>query len=144
MPITPDIPAAEAAIVEMTNAFRRENKLSSLTQNPQLAAAARAYAQKLAAGSGLSHTADGTTPDKRASQVGYTSCTIAENLAKLMDSRGFNARSYAKQVMQGWRDSPGHRKNLLLPHLTEIGVAVARAPARYPTYVAVQLFGRPA
>ena len=62
MPITPDIPAAEAAIVEMTNEFRRENKLSSLTENPQLAAAARAYAQKLAAGTGLSHTADGTTP----------------------------------------------------------------------------------
>jgi hypothetical protein len=144
MPITPDIPAAEAAIVDMTNAFRRENKLSSLTQNPQLAAAARAYAQKLAADSTLSHTAGGTTPETRAKAVGYTPCLVAENLAKLLDSSGFSARNYAKRVMAGWRDSPGHRKNLLLPHLTEIGVAVARAPARHPTYVAVQLFGRPA
>jgi hypothetical protein len=144
MPVTFDIPAAEAAIVEMTNAFRRENKLSRLTENPQLAAAARAYAKKLAAGSGLSHEADGTTPATRAVKVGYTYCQIAENLAKAMDSRGFKARDYAKQALEGWRDSPGHRKNLLMPHLTEIGVAVARASARYPTYVAVQMFGRPA
>ena len=143
MPITFDTPAAEAAIVEMTNEFRRDNKLSHLTENPQLAAAARAYAQKLAAGTGLSHTADGTTPATRAVKVGYTYCQIAENLAKAMDSRGFTAREYAKRTLKGWRASPGHRKNLLMPHLTEIGVAVARAPARYPTYVAVQMFGRP-
>jgi hypothetical protein len=61
-----------------------------------------------------------------------------------MDSRGFSARDYAKQAMQGWENSPGHRKNMLLPHLTEIGVAVARASTGNPTYVAVQVFGRPA
>ena len=42
MPITPDIAAAEAAIVEMTNAFRAEQKLLPLRRNPKLAAAARA------------------------------------------------------------------------------------------------------
>jgi hypothetical protein len=143
MPVTFDTPAAEAAIVELTNEFRRANKLSRLATNPQLTAAAKAYARMLADRGEFSHTANGTTIESRTVATGYGSCQIAENLAKLMDSRGFIARDYAKQTVQGWENSPGHRKNMLLPHLTEIGVAVARAPARNPTYVAVQVFGRP-
>ena len=143
MPITPDIPAAEAAIVELTNEYRKDHELSSLTLNPQLAAAARAYARMLADRTDLSHTIDGTTPATRAIKVGYTYCQIAENLAKAYDSRGFTAREYASRALKGWRASRGHRKNLLLPYLTEIGVAVARTSAKNPTYIAVQMFGRP-
>ena len=40
MPVLPDLPAAEAAIIDMTNAFRAQNKLAPVRQNPQLAAAA--------------------------------------------------------------------------------------------------------
>ena len=46
-------------------------------------------------------------------------------------------------AMQGWRDSPGHRKNMVEPHVTEIGVGVARAPTADPKFISVQLFGRP-
>jgi hypothetical protein len=143
MPITPDIPAAEAAIVEMTNAFRKDHKLSALTLNPQLVAAARAYAEMLAERTDLPHTLDGSTPASRATQAGYAYCQIAENLARAYDSRGFSAREYARRAIKGWRASPGHRRNLLLPHLTDIGVAVARASSEDPTYIAVELFGRP-
>ena len=45
--------------------------------------------------------------------------------------------------MRGWEDSPGHRSNLMLPHLTDIGVAVLRASPDDQRYIAVQLFGRP-
>ena len=38
---------------------------------------------------------------------------------------------------------PGHRRNLLLPYVTETGVAVMRAGPNEPRYVAVQLFARP-
>jgi hypothetical protein len=143
MPVTPDIPAAEAAIVEMTNAFRKDHKLSALTLNPQLIAAARAYAETLAGRTDLPHTLDGSTPATRAAKAGYAYCQIAENLAKAYDSRGFTAREYARRAIKGWRASPGHRRNLLLPHLTDIGVAVARASTENPTYIAVELFGRP-
>ena len=44
MPITPDIPATEVAIVEMTNAFRKQHKLAAVRPNARLEAAARAYA----------------------------------------------------------------------------------------------------
>jgi hypothetical protein len=143
MPITPDIATAETAIVEMTNAFRKDHKLSVLTPNPTLAAVARAYARTLAASTQLSHTLEGTTPATRAKKAGYAYCQIAENLAMASDSRGFTARDYAGRALRGWEASPGHRKNLMLPYLTDIGVAVTRAGPDDPRYIAVQLFGRP-
>ncbi len=144
MPIAPDIPAAEVAILQMTNAFRAEQKLAAVKPNPLLAAAAHAYAKVLAAHKGaLSHTYSGTTPATRATTAGYAYCQIAENLAMIYDSRGFTALDYAERTLAGWKHSPGHRRNLLMPEVTEIGVAVAKAGTNDPSYVAVQLFGRP-
>lgn len=144
MPIAPDIPAAETAIVEMTNAFREQHRLASVKPSPLLAVAARAYAKVLAARNGeLSHTVDGTTPATRAQSAGYAYCQIAENLAVLYDSRGFSAADYAGGVVAGWQASPGHRDNLLMREVTETGVGIARSDASNPRYVAVQLFARP-
>lgn len=143
MPVLPDIPAAEAAIVEMTNAFRAQNRLAPVRQDPKLAAAARAYARKLAGAPALSHTADGTTPAERIASAGYRYCQVGENLAAILDTRGFTAAEYARRAVEGWEDSPGHRKNMLLPFVTETGVAVTRASPTEPNYIAVQLFARP-
>ncbi len=143
MPITPDIPAAEAAIIEMTNAFRAEQKLPPVKANPQLTAAARAYAKKLGGHDALSHTVDGTTPSERIAAAGYRYCQVGENLASIFDTGGFEAPDYADRAVKGWEESPGHRKNMLLPYVTETGVAVARASATEPKYIAVQLFARP-
>ncbi|MEI9902078.1 MAG: CAP domain-containing protein [Hyphomicrobium sp.] len=143
MPVLSDLPGAEAAIVEMTNAFRAEHKLAPVQQNPQLAAAARAYGRKLTGYDGLSHTADGTTPAERIKGAGYRYCQVGENLASILDTRGFSADDYARRAVKGWEDSPGHRKNMLLPFVTETGVAVVRASPNEPKYIAVQLFARP-
>jgi Cysteine-rich secretory protein family len=145
MPIAPDIPAAEVAIVEMTNAFRKGNKLAAVERNPQLDAAAQAYAKVLAARrkDALSHTIDGTTPAARARAAGYQYCQIAENLALAYDSKGFTSAEYARRTLRGWQESPGHRRNLLMPNVTETGIAVARTSPNDPRYIAVQLFGRP-
>lgn len=144
MPIAPEIPAAETAIVEMTNRFRAEHKLGAVKPNAALAAAARAYAKVLGRpGNALSHTVDGTTPATRAKAAGYAHCQIAENLAAIYDSRGFTGSEYAKRAMQGWEKSPGHRHNLLMPDVTETGVGVVRVGPNDPRYVAVQLFARP-
>src|ERR1700730_10207114 len=43
--------------------------------------------------------------------------------------------------MTSWKKSPGHRKNMLDPDSTEIGVGVARS--KDGKYYAVQDFGRP-
>ncbi len=143
MPAAIDIPATETAIVEMTNAFRTEHKLAGVRPNPLLAAAARAYAKVLAKRNGeLSHTIDGTTPATRVNAAGYAYCQIGENLAVAYDSRGFSSRGYARLTLNGWIGSPGHLRNLLLPEVTDIGVAVARSGID-PRYVAVQVFARP-
>ena len=143
MPALSDIPAAETAIVQMTNAFRAENGLEPVRRNVQLEAAARHYAEKLASYRSLSHTADGTTPAQRIATAGYGHCQVGENLASLLDTRGFTPDEYAHRAVTGWENSPGHRKNMLLPYVTETGVAIARASPNEPKYIAVQLFARP-
>ena len=143
MPITPDIPDTEAAIISMTNEFRLENKLGPVTHNALLTAAARAYARLLGGRKDLPHLLNGTTPATRAAKAGYAFCQIGENLAVAYDSRGFSANGYAKLAVEGWEHSPGHRHNLLLPYATETGVAVTRAGPDDPRYIAVQLFARP-
>ena len=140
--ILPELPKVEAAIIEITNTVRAEAKLGAVAVSAQLTAAARAYAALLANSGKFSHDADGKLED-RTQRAGYEHCTIAENLALHQDSRGFQSRALAVSAMEGWLNSPGHRKNLMTAEMTEIGVAVAKAPDKDPKYIAVQLFGRP-
>ncbi len=143
MTTLPDLPQTEIAIVEMTNAFRKENKLGAVKPNPALTAAARAFAGYLARTDKFAHEADGRHPAQRAEAQGYRFCFVAENLALNLDSRGFETAKLARDVVEGWKNSPGHRANMLQPKVTEIGVAVARAADRNPKFISVQLFGRP-
>ncbi len=141
--VLPDIATTEAAIIEMTNSVRVREKIGQVAPDKALMAAARAYAAYLAKTNTFSHTADGKQPSDRAATAGYRHCQIAENLALSADSRGFEARALAKDTMEGWLNSPGHRTNLLAPYVTDIGVAVARVPDKDPKYVMVELVGRP-
>jgi len=142
-PDLPDVAKVETTIVEMTNAFRKANKLTEVKPNAVLTAAARAFAKYLATKNLFSHTADGRQPAERATKAGYDYCQIAENLALHQDSRGFATMVLAEKAIDGWENSPGHRRNLLAPHVTEIGVGVAKGPEKDPKYISVQLFGRP-
>jgi hypothetical protein len=143
LPTLPDLPQAEIAIVEMTNAFRSEHKLGAVKPDGALAAAARTFAAYLAKTSTFAHEADGRPPAARVAAAGYRFCLVAENLALNLDSRGFDSHELAHDVVAGWKTSPGHRANLLQPAMTEIGVAVAQVPNVHPKFVTVQLFGRP-
>ncbi len=142
MPFLPDIPKAEAAIVEQTNAFRAAEKRQAVRSEPKLAKAARDYASFLAASTLFSHEADGRRPVDRIKAAGYAPCTTAENLAWHSDTRGFETMQLATMNVEGWKGSPGHRKNMLLEHVTETGVAIVKA-SREQKYFAVQLFARP-
>jgi hypothetical protein len=141
--MTPDLPQTEAAIIEMTNVFRKASALQEVKPNAALTAAARAFARYMAETGKFSHEADGRPPHQRAEAEGYRHCLIAENLAWNADSRGYRTRQLAGEIVQGWRESPGHRENLLLAGATEVGVAVVQAPDSVPKFVAVQLLGRP-
>ena len=139
----PDLPKTEVAILEMTNAFRKENALTALKADPKLTAAARAYAGYLATSGKFAHEADGQKPAQRAEAAGYKFCFIAENLAMDANSKGFSTRGLAEEAMSGWKSSPMHRANLLRSGVTDIGVGVAKAPDHPGKYISVQMFGLP-
>ena len=142
-PTLPDVPAVETQIIALTNAFRVQNKLGDVKSNAALTAIARAYAVYLAKNGTFSHTADGRQSSERVTAGGYEWCETAENLASFLDSRGFTTLDLAKSSVEGWMNSPGHRKNMLAQFVTETGVGVARAPGDKPKFIAVQLFARP-
>lgn len=141
--LVPDLPQVEIAVIEMTNRVRGEQKLAAVSPNPQLAAAARAYAAYLAKSKEFSHTADGREAGDRIQAAGYQWCQVGENLALAQSSAGFATGDLATRAIEGWLNSPGHRENLMQPAVTEIGVGVAKAPDKDPKYITVQLFGRP-
>lgn len=137
-----DLPKVEIAIVEMTNTFRAEQRLGPVKVDPRLSAAARTYAEFLAASSMFSHTADGRQHADRAKSAGYRFCMLSENLSYNFDERGFETSQLARNALEGWKKSPGHRRNLVAPEVTEIGVGVAKAKDSQK-YYSVQMFGRP-
>jgi hypothetical protein len=143
MATLPDLPQTELAIIEMTNTLRRESRLGAVAPNAALSATARAFADYLARTGKFAHEADGRAPTERAAAQGYHYCLLSENLAMRLDSRGFDSQTLARQTVDGWKNSPDHRANMLQPAVTEIGVAVARAGDRSPKFIAVQIFGRP-
>ena len=111
--LTPDLHQVEIAVVEMTNAARRENKLAAVKINPKLSKAARAYASLLAQNQAFSHTYAGSTVPQRIAAAGYKFCTYSENLAMEARSQGFFAEALASSAVNGWLNSPSHRANLL-------------------------------
>lgn len=139
----PDLAKTELAIVERTNVFRREQGLGVVRRDPVLDRAARNFARYLAKSGRFAHEADGRKPADRVKEAGYWFCAIAENLALNLDSRGFTVEKLARDTVEGWKASPGHRKNMLLPYVTEIGVGVAQAPTSEPKFLSVQLLARP-
>lgn len=140
--MTPDLAQVEQTIVEFTNQFRRKSDLGELRRNRTLDQAARAFARYLARSGQFSHTADGRRPADRTREAGYRHCRVSENLALNMDSRGFRARDLARGALEGWKKSPPHRRAMVDPFVTEIGVGVAKASDEH-RYLSVQLFGRP-
>jgi uncharacterized protein YkwD len=139
----PDLPQTEAAIIEMTNSFRAENRLAGVRVNATLAKAAKAYAEYLARTGKFAHEADGRQPADRTQAAGYRHCIVAENLALNQYSLGFQTRELAIKAVDGWKGSPAHRAAMLNPHVTEIGVGIAKGPDKDARYLSVQLFGRP-
>ncbi|MEM9485750.1 MAG: CAP domain-containing protein, partial [Cyanobacteria bacterium P01_F01_bin.116] len=63
----------------------------------------------------FSHTGkDGSKPWDRAEREGYETRTVGENIAA-----GYGS---AKAVVEGWKNSPGHRANMLRANYNEIGI----------------------
>jgi len=141
-PPAPDLARVTQLIIERTNQFRKSEGRAEVAANNKLSTAAHSFASYMSRTLRYGHTADGSKSADRAAKEGYEYCLIAENIAYAYKSTAFTAEDLAKQFVDGWEKSPGHRKNMLEPDATETGVAVARnAESGY--FFAVQMFGRP-
>jgi uncharacterized protein YkwD len=141
-PKNPDLAAAGRRIVDDTNAFRKTEKAEPVVVNAKLTDAARHFAEFMAKTDEYGHEADGSTPAERAQKHGYEYCLVLENIAYAYSSAGFTAEELAVKFTEGWKNSPGHRKNMLDADVTETGVAIVRSEMS-GYYYAVQMFGRP-
>lgn len=138
----PDLAAVERLVIEGTNAFRREQGLDALAASVPLQRAARYFADYMARTDRFSHQADGAEPAERAARFGYEWCQASENIAYQYTSATFGTAELAGRYVEGWKRSPGHRRNMIDRDHVHMAVAVAlsRETGRY---YAVQLFGRP-
>lgn len=123
--------ATEAEVIELTNRFRTEQGLPILRRNETLMTAARDHAFQMATHEDLSHTLGGN-PGSRLHGFGYDWAWCGENIA-------WNQRS-SDEVVESWKDSPGHRRNMMTTQGDEIGVGIMYSRSGEPYYC--QLFGR--
>ncbi len=137
-PAAPDASPAAAWQTEMLdrlNALRAEAGAAPLTLCSRLSTAAGDYARVMAANNHFSHTGpDGSSPGDRVAAAGYGSnVTWGENIAA-----GYQS---VPEVMQGWRDSPGHYANMVRTSFSHVGFGKAElSSSTYGTYW-VQNFG---
>lgn len=124
---------AEQVVAE-TNRCRAEHGLPALTAEPRLSAAAVAHNDDMVTRGFFAHESpDGGSLVDRVRAAGYPYAVVAENLAA--------GQRTAPEVVQGWLDSPGHRRNLLSPDVTQIGVAFTTGGPHGTTWT--QVFGAP-
>lgn len=140
--VAADVAETATQIVDGTNAFRQAQGLAPLDRDAELAGAARAFAGYMAKTGKYGHTADGRRPSQRAAAEGYEYCIVGENIAYQYRSDGFASSSdLSAEFVEGWKNSPEHRANMLDSAVTQTGVGVAQGDGG--RYFAVQMFGRP-
>ncbi|MDO9324065.1 MAG: CAP domain-containing protein [Methanoregula sp.] len=144
-----DIPTLENKIHEGINQQRKNNGLSSLSYDSALASIARKHSADMALNNYFEHVnLQGLDPTDRGNKAGY-SCNknygsyyttgIAENIMQnnLYDSvtttngiprYDWNSQEeIAQSTVEGWMNSPGHRKNILTSTYDREGIGVSIA-----------------
>jgi uncharacterized protein YkwD len=114
-----------------TNHFRQQQGREPVKTNAKLTEAAQKHADHMARTEKMSHI--GFTP--YINSTGYRYSFVAENLAV------FTGNLSGKDIVNGWKKSPGHRKNLREPRATEIGIAMAQGKSH--RWYICQDFGHP-
>jgi uncharacterized protein YkwD len=116
---SPDALTREQIMVAI-NTVRAANGAPAWSYSPQLEDAARSQARLMASKNTMSHDL-GVTLRQRVTTAGYMGA-VGENIGKGYPS--------LQGVIEGWMNSPGHRKTLLSPKFVEFGLATATASSR--------------
>jgi uncharacterized protein YkwD len=123
--------AATASLV----AYRASHGLGPVKLDPTLTAMAQRQADAMAAANALSHDVGGSFASRIAS-TGLDTTRAAENIGG-----GYYS---TEEALKGWRDSPEHNANLLMPQATRFGIAIAKdARTRFRVYWAMEVAAAP-
>ena len=133
------LPKVEDLVFEMTNQARRAKGLPPFIKDAELTQVARAFSDDMLVRRFFDHTTpDGVSFDERISdRYRHRVRLMGENI---WYASGYNLgkiQQVAKEIVDDWMSSPGHRENILDPKFTHLGVGVS---ARHHTIRATQEF----
>ncbi|MGX6443231.1 CAP domain-containing protein [Neobacillus sp. K501] len=112
---TSALSAYEQKVVDLTNQERAKNGLAPLKVDETLSKMAREKSRDMSANGYFSHTSPTYgSPFDMMKQYGISYRAAGENIA--MGQRS------PEEVVTAWMNSEGHRKNILSPNFTHIGV----------------------
>nr|WP_242517949.1 SafA/ExsA family spore coat assembly protein [Halobacillus sp. GSS1] len=118
VPLKADIKSVERQVIDLTNQERAKNGLPALKANWQLSRVARYKSRDMANKNYFSHTSPTYgSPFNMMRDFNVSYNRAAENIAA--------GQQTPQEVVNGWMESPGHRKNILDPNLRQIGVGYA-------------------
>ena len=133
------LPKVEDLVFEMTNRARQAKGLPPLSQDDELRDVARAFSDDMLVRRFFDHTnPDGVSFDERISErYRHRVRIMGENIWFASGYNPGKLHQIAKEIVDDWMSSPGHRANVLDPHFTHLGVGVS---ARNGTIRATQEF----
>jgi uncharacterized protein YkwD len=115
----------------LLNRERTSRGLSPLRDNPILDATSIEHSRDMVNADYFEHTAlDGRTLEDRLRDAGYSrgvNASVGENIAY-----GVGDKGTPQAIVQGWMHSPPHRRDILRPAFTEIGIGVALGAPEVP------------
>jgi len=120
------------AAASMISDYRRNNALSAIEVDPTLMRVAEDHAKAMAKADKVSHDLGGRGLKQRLQTASFRAVVMAENV-------GAGYQTLA-EAFSGWRDSPSHNKNMLIPAVTKMGIGTAYVPnSKYKVYWALVL-----
>jgi len=129
---SPDAKVDAAAAASMISDYRRANGLAAVEIDPTLTRMAEDHARAMAKVDKVTHDPGGRGLKQRLQAVSFNAKIAAENV-------GAGYQTLA-EAFSGWRDSPSHNKNMLMPTVTKMGIATAYSPkSKYKVYWALVL-----
>jgi uncharacterized protein YkwD len=133
------LPKLEDLVFELTNQARQAKGLPPFIKDVELTQVARAFSDDMLVRRFFDHTTpDGVTFDERLEErYPHRVRIMGENI---WYASGYNIgkiQKVAKEIVDDWMSSPGHRDNILDPRFTHLGVGVS---ARHNSVRATQEF----
>jgi uncharacterized protein YkwD len=120
----PQLARLEQQLHGAVNEFRGAHKLIALERRADLDAVARAHSEDMLRRGFFAHeNPDGELWPQRIERAQIRGYTLAgENVAQT------NEADANRAVLEGWRNSPDHRRNLEFRAFNATGIGIARAP----------------